>query len=492
MQTGLPAIMSLTGIKFRKLFFYTLSTIFVMVTLAVVSYAKGYRFDANSNIFVHSGSLAVKSVPRNVEIYVDGRLQEGKHLNFINDSYQVNGFRPGDYQIEVKKSDYQSWVKKISIHSNLSTEFWNVVLPDSVFQTDSYLPPQSEKFFVSPDSRKIASVSNADDGFKVTIIDIGKNSEIISYDFPKWKFIGENLKENIEWSPNGKKLIVPAIQEDKLGYFLADTEKTDSPLQFSNMKKVRWDFRDNNLIFFMAGNNLYKTSIETLNKPEIIAENIASYDISQSDIYYLGLDSGIVYRIDPQNPSQKQQVTLNPLPDAGSDLNYQLIVYDQRRIAFVNYDKQLAYIFNEGESDTYFQKLGAEVKGVEFSDDGKKLLFWNDNEINVYFARKWDVQPTREENETRSMVRYSTPIKNVQWFYFDYEHVIFSAGKSIKFVELDYRDRINSYDLVSLANYENEVIYSKSLQKLFFLNDADDSKKLFSINFPEETGFLPF
>ena len=253
---------------------------------------------------------------------------------------------------------------------------------------------------------------------------------------------------------------------------------------------MRWDPRDRDYLFFLLSNSLYRANIKEKDNLSLIAEDVSSYELSKTDVYFSRLTNQLVYKSSLDGKSDKYQITDN-FPEVNSLLIDKLIIYDESRIAFLNSDKRL-FIYNKGEHGNYFRKLSDNIEGMQFSNDGKKIIYWTKNEISVYFLRDWNVQPTRSENEIQGITRYSEELKNVQWFK-DYEHIIFSSGAQIKIIELDSRDHRNTMDLPRLDIDNSFIVYNNSLEKLFFIDKGPASDNvLYSIIFPEKTSILGF
>jgi dipeptidyl aminopeptidase/acylaminoacyl peptidase len=223
-------------------------------------------------------------------------------------------------------------------------------------------------------------------------------------------------------------------------------------------------------------------------KLETLVENISGYDLSSKGLFYFKLPEGIVYKTNFEGSNNPEQMTISP-PDDMTDNSYQIIIYDENRIVFFNNSHKL-YIYNKGEQETYFQKISDSALGSQFSDDGKKLLFWNDREISVYFFRKWEVQPTRNENELMSITRFSDEIKNIQWTR-DYEHILFTNNKKIKIIELDNRDKRNMMDVLSLKDDTSILVANFADGKLYYTEKNDRGQNnMHAIFFPEQVTFL--
>lgn len=480
--------------KARRIFFWVLVTLFIATAPIIIFYARGYRFSFQQGVFIYAGSIAIKSNPQKVDIFINGKPSPKKKTNLINNSYHIDGIRPGEYLLEAKTPGYTNWSKKITVHSGVSTEFWNVLLAKNSYEKTAYPAQGLERFYNSPNREFIAYTQYADQEFLVKILNVKSSTaenifSSLEYRFPEEKF--EIYQENIEWSPQSDKIIIPTENNGAKSYFIVDIETKETVnlrdiIKTENVKNVRWDSERKNSIFYMSEGNLYR--INTSDSEVVpIAENIASYDISSSAIYYLKASDGIVYKAAAKNGNIISKITSSP-PEEGNSFDYRIIAYDDERVAIFNKNDGL-FIYNRGKLDTYFRKLFQDISGLQFSDDGKKLLYWNNFEIAAYFTREWDVQPQRQENEIHQITRFSRKINNVQWTK-DYEHIIFSVGNEIKIIELDYRDHKNLSNLETLTSNDPLALADFSANKIYFTDIVDGQFGLFSINFPESTGFL--
>lgn len=483
------------GLISRRIFFWVLVIFFAVTTLVVVFYALGYRFNLERGIFIYGGSVTVKTNPRGVDINLDGQPVSQKKLNFINNSYHIDGIRPGEYLLEVKAQGFKPWSKKISVHSGVSTEFWNIQLVRDSYDRTLMMSDIYPRFFTSPNNKYICAIKKDPDNISAVIIDMGNNesSEILKSD---QYYFADEKKENIEWSPQSSYLIVPAIKKDSgiKDYLIVNVkEKTVESLSSLsgdvNISNVRWDTEEKELLYYLSQNDLYSISLTDAATRKKIATSVSSYDFASGNIYYFQLPSGIIYEIDGADPSPRQ-ITTSP-PAEMENPEYKIVTYDKDRIAFINLKTGNLFIWNRGDKNQYFRKIGDNIDDIQFSDDGKKLLFWNSNEIFVYFTRDWNVQPTRVEDEIQSFTRYSAEIQNVHWATL-YEHVIFTTNQGIKIIELDRRHNCNTFDILSADKKIGSVVSNFSENKLFFTAGENEAFGLLSIDFPEKEGILGF
>lgn len=501
----------------RRLFFWTLVIAFFVVAPIIVLHARGYRFNWSKGVFVYSGTITFKANPETVSVSLNGQPAEAKQLGKINNSWNLTGLIPRDYELSVSAPGYHGWSKKTDVHSGLSSEFWNVVLTRTEYSRNALDGTDgAERFYVSPKNDYMATVTEGDgQGFAIGILNLSSRKIEKTYQIPDGTFSGSEIDENVEWSPNNDYLAVPVKRtvatgksasakakkasgtedretETEYGYYVIDLSNGDiSYLNDAVGKKsishVRWDPKSKGYLFFMEGGSLFRSGIKDSSETGLVSEDVSAFDLSQSDLYYVQVSNDLVFRSGLALGSARSQMTWS-FPEDGAAIR-KLIIYDDDRISFLS-DKGDLFAYNRGEHDTYFKKLGSGVSDSRFSDDGKKLLFWTPNEISVYYVRDWLVQPTRDENAMENVTRYAEPIRNVQW-YKDYEHVIFTTDKYAKFVELDPRDHRNCLDLIDTKSSDAFLIYNGSLERLYY-SDKDDSGKssLSYIVFPEPVAFL--
>lgn len=495
----------------RIIIFWTLALLFLIVAPSVVMYARGYLFDFSRGVFVHSGTITFKTNPQDIDLSINGKTETSKQLNRINNSFNISGLIPRNYEIQASAPGFQAWSKKTDVHSGLASEFWNVLLVRNEYERDNYATGGIEKFFISPKNDYLIYTQPNDAGISAKIAGI-KNKKIeAEFDFSGWQFVPDERKENIEWSPEEDYLSIPLKKipeknktgaktniinskegQDIYAYFIADpSQKTvfnfNEFIGKDSVKDIRWDPIDKNYLFFLSEDSLYRSSIQDKNDLTLVFDNVSGFDLSKAGLYFSKMPNNLVYKTDLKGTGEKNQLT-NLFPELPDSPVEKMIVYDDDRIALLDRNKNF-FIYNHGELDTYFKKLSSNVEGMHFSDDGKKIIYWTKNELSVYFLRQWNVQPLRIENEIQNITRYSEELKNVQWFK-DYEHIIFSAGSQIKVIELDSRDHRNCMDLPKTASDKPFVIYSSYLEKLFFTDQAETGLDLYSITFPERLPIL--
>lgn len=86
-------------------------TIFVFVLIAVIAYARGYRFNFREGTISSTGIISVNSTPRPAKVYINGVLHGATDTN-VTLPY-------GQYSVEVTKEGYSSWKKDVLLKGEL-------------------------------------------------------------------------------------------------------------------------------------------------------------------------------------------------------------------------------------------------------------------------------------------------------------------------------------------------------------------------------------
>ena len=479
----------------RRAFFWTLVAIYACVAGVVLFFAFGYRFSFERGIFIFGGSLTVKSNPQETLIAIDN-TEINSLKNILNKSYHKGGYKPGDYLLHVTAPGFKEWNKKISVRSGISTEFWNVLLVRENYERGRVADEATEKYFLAPARKRVAFVEDLTAApLAVTVSERKKNTdakELLRFELAEHRFSADP-RENIEWAVDARALIVPTenIAANHKEYFVVqtrrgETQKLSELAQTTDLRVVRWDPEKKDTLYYLTNGELIRMSLKRPEKREVILSEVVYYDFTDDGLYYL-TTGGTVFRAPNKNrPSSAKQLTTQQ-PQPGTTIT-RLIAYDKDRVALFT-DNNALYLFNKGEERDYFERLGTNIVGSHFSNDGKKLLFWSNNEMFATFTREWDTQPLRAEGDRISITRFSQPIKNVQWAK-TFEHVIFTVGNEIKVIELDHRDHRNLETITALATDNSHVVSDFADDQLFFVDADGGANHLFTITFPEDEGFF--
>ncbi len=478
---------------FRRIIFWAFTLSFFATASLIIFYAFGYRYSYERGIFVYSGSITISSLPQTIDITLDGELLSTNRYGIINETTHITGLMPGEHILTLSAPGYRPWSKKVIVRSGVSSEFWNVILTRTDYPGVSLANTAgSTRIYPHPNSDLFALAKEQTNETSVVLYDRNTQSgqEVFSRSGTAFDF---DTAENFEWSPNGKKILIPLIEDGKHTYYIvtvADgtTEKLSDIVPGLTPTNARWNATGDEELIFLAQSGLYRFDTIRARIPILLAENIQAYEVTDDYIYTVDQVSRTISRFRNMSSGENRtEVAVLPEAELGTDASI-LDVYDDERIALLEKGGQKRlFIYNQTPEKNYgLQEIATGVEHFQFSNDGKKLLFASTNEIGVYFTRTWDVQPRRMEDETMQVARFSDPIANIAWSE-DYEHILFTHGTTLKIMELDGRSGRISNDIKSFTKMPIQIVPVFAENQLYIVVPGEDIQ---SIVFPEPQGLF--
>ncbi len=476
--------------------FLTFCVSFLVITSGVLLYVYGYRFSFERGIFIYSGSITIKATPEEVTIKIDGEEVPPNKAGILNQSYLISGLLPGKHFVEVSAPGYKSWAKDVIVRSGLSSEFWNVFLVEnSIGKSNVADSDDIRQIYPAPKSPTLLVLAKQT-AAGVTIVladtETGEEERETLAEFPGATLLPTNAKENIEWSADERYILVPLVINNERDTALIRVKRKTSTMlsavtEKKGVTKVRWNPEERTHVFYLEGGNLIQT--DATNEELAFITNIPdvlTYDLSDKYLFYLKKD-GHVYRtsMDAENELGAVQITKKAL-----DLNpphlYTLISYNQSRFTVADETSGALWLYNRFGAEVFYEALLTEhAKGSQFSNDGKKLLYYTDTEAFVYFLRDWKVQPIRTRGDVQPVLRLATPLEFPQWSK-DYEHILYVSGGSLKLIELDNREAQYIQDIAHFNAPLLQFLPRFTENKLYFVLAPENATSFAqSLEFPK-------
>ena len=311
-------------ILFRILFLIA----FVGVLVAVIAYARGYRFDVKKRLVRSTGIISATSNPKAAKIYIDGELKGVTDTNLT--------LPPENYLIEIKKEGYTSWSKKINLKGEL------------VINVDPVLFPINPSLSPLTNLGIIKAVAT-DDGDRIVIIasgsaylfDAGKKTLPF---FPPLNKIVDlsqfsdtvDIKDvKIVFSPDQKQAI---FEFDQNSYLLSLEEDNPDPLEVTISKETliqAWQNEKNK-------NNIkiLETFPKDFDKIASSSFDIISFSPNETKVLYKAKES-----VDLPLMIKPPLVSTNQTPEERSVKKGKVYVYDRKE------DKNLLLTNNQSSID---------------------------------------------------------------------------------------------------------------------------------------------
>jgi len=461
--------------KRRLVLFLTLLIAFLIITPGIIFYSLGYRFDFENKKITQTGGFYFKVFPKRVTIYINPLSQKGgkkqkpitKNTDFFFGTAYIENLLPKKYEVEIKKEGYHRWKKILEIKEKEVTDAKNIIL---VPKNPSLLPIQKSisDFFVSPEKEKMILKQNNKDYWELKLLNLKtkiKSHIIASPDLSRNKI--ELLSLN--FSPNGEMVLLKTkTKENEIKYYSLDLKKNPPKLislEFlgKKIKKIIFHPKEKEKLFFLKEGMLFEANMKTKEISGPFVKNIYSLGILNDGLYYLqsiNNRSFSLFKTD-LSFSRKEEINETPL-SLKKDQDYRLYLFSG--LLFLQDNKNLYWFNPQSKNLEIFFETGKKPK---ISPDLKKLLYFSEHEIWIYFLNKELSQPMRSQGERIFIARFSNRIQNAFWLTSHY--LIFNVGDKIKIAEIDDRDGLNVVDFITKK--EGKIFWQNSLGELYILEN---------------------
>ena len=451
--------------KTRTILFFLIFFLFLVSASSIIFYSQGYRFNFETKKFFRTGAFSFNVRPRGASVYIDNKL--AKKTDLFGTVY-IGNLLPKEYEIEIKKSGYLPWKKKLAVEEERVTENKNIYLVPENPQFN-LLIKDTDEFFLAPDGKKAVIKKAQADGWTLGLLNLNNNafSPLFEEKDLSDKKEGVDLI-SLEWSKDSENILLK-IGPKEIKYFVIKT--AGNPLLYAinitddSIRKITFLPRDSQKIFFSQklkeGNSLFSLNYKNNQISGPIEKDILVFEVFNNDLFWLGKE-GYIYQSDLSGNIIRQLNKESTEIDPNSD--YQLFIFSEDKIFLKKSDN--LYFFNQEKQS--LEKIFDKVKKVEISLDSRKTAYFTDNEIWVSFLEEIKEQPNRAKNDRIFLSRFSDKIGDVFWWTNHY--LIFSVGDDIKISEIDNRGKINVYNFSEFKN--PEIFWNNYDKKLYILSEG--------------------
>lgn len=435
--------------KTRRILFIVCVFLFLTVTPTVIFYSQGYRFDWNNRKIVKTGGLYFKILPRGAEIFLDGQSKKKTDLFFA--SALVDNLFPREYQIKITKSGYQAWQKTLKVEESKVTEIKNVFLIPQDLEFKE-IGQKIEAFFISPDQTKIiikeTIIEQQEPSWALKLIDLKINVKSQVVNQTALDKNGARL-ESIVWSSGSDGLILKTLINEQEKYWLIDLKQNPPSLEPIDVPEntflLGFHPIDPGLFVFSQktdrGFNLFSLNAQNKNLPALLLKDILAWQIDEKNILFLSSD-GFLERTGLNGQAQK----LIPEPlNLKTEARYQIETEAGQIV--LKEDNQYFYL---DQTANRLEQINNGLVSLAVSPSLKKICFYNDYELWLFFTKEEPGQPSKEKNQKVFLTRFSDKIGRVFWFNDHY--LLFSLKGKIKVIEIDDRDKIQSWELATIVD----------------------------------------
>lgn len=418
----------------QRLFITLASGLFILLgSVVAIQFARGYRPGGENSFIQGTGLLSANSDPKDAQIYIDGELQ-----NRVTDS-TIN-LRPGEYEVEITKTGYTAWKKRLTIFQELVTstnaQLFRTVpsLTPLTFTGATNVTPspngQTLAFAVASDSAQLKS--------GLYVLDLNDRPSLFSRGarlIAEDPFGNSFAEAKLLWSPDSQQLLASFTDRN---YLLDPSESVQSEELIGATAQLPFLLSNWEQEITQREQQLYAALPEEMMAIATqSAKNIYFSPDGEKMLYTATASAVIAEELIPQLPAsstQEQERQLRPnhtyVYDLKEDRNFHLF----------------APIAELPEND--FEK----IQLVTNLDTGG-LFRSNPNEATLSAQLKLQ-DPLSLEQTIDNFKAYYSPLTNLnyQW-YPSSNHILISQNGSIQIVEYDGTNLTTLYSGVYDSNF---------------------------------------
>ncbi|MEK7520032.1 MAG: PEGA domain-containing protein [Patescibacteria group bacterium] len=445
------------SLRRRRIYFAITTAVFLVVTPVLIAYSLGYRL--TDGIVTKTGGIFIHAEPRGVTITIDDTISKQTGALLLAQGKLISGLSPGEHTVRVEKEGYFSWEKNLVVEEGLVTEARAITLPPRAVH--ERIVAENARDFVFSDSQALIAfafensigILDTTNGEEITItLDPKERIGTIAFGTGEDYLIVESFLKNIT-----RKRLVNVVTKAFTDIQESETEKFVKVRQYSGAQPQ--------LIALSAQHALLTADINSQQEPRMTAQNVGAFELFGDVVVYATTEPTVFYE---KNLITDETTQLTQDPLSGIGVSTTILRSPAGHIAFLNSANEL-YLYDTEQK--VFERVADHVVAAVFSDDSKKLLWHNKNEVYVRYLRTILIQPRHTQGDMELLTRFSKPITGISWFSFDNEHVLFAAEGQLKFTELDGRDRRNTYDIAETIT-PLKMRYNSYDDALYLLDDT--------------------
>jgi hypothetical protein len=397
-------------LKSRRFVFYSLVAAFFIIGGGVIFYVSGWRIDLSTLAAKKVGAIFIRSLPRDTEIYLDGKAFKNKSWLLQNGTLIENLF-PKNYELKLAYDGYEPWKENLSVAPSLVTEVkYAVLIPKKTSEVatgtvknfwllgDNYLV-QDEKNNLYLDSKKIGG------GDAVGWTNNLQN--ILIYN-------PENYSYSLYNTASGNKIDVNTTLA-KLGF----NTKVKFKILVDEADKTKLIALEPKRVSLLDLNKNSLTSVYKATSTQVGDNAPASqFFIAWADFNGANNTSSIkIYDKLLQRMLNGYQVF------KGGNIKLEWI--DNNRLAVLQNDGSL-YIYDASGNNS--QKVADDVKSFEFTSDGTVLAALENSALEIFFF-------SGEKDYYRFNLPEMKSVEDIVWYY-DTNHLFVVYPDHISFLDI--------------------------------------------------------
>lgn len=419
----------------RKIAFYFLVLVFLVLLPILLLFALGYRWDPVSHVLTQAGIINFKTVPEGAQIIVNGKVSRQKTPASL-------ALLPGTYDVKLDLKDYWPYSKKVEVRANKVLRLENILLfpktPRVKFVTTL---PELKTFFLSPSGKRVLFISHTPKGETLYVLHVGDKTLRELVTLPASPSLNME-KAEVAWSADEEAALVTGkdlfyllfLKQPQESYFLKDVLGSDPQL-------VKFSRRHASSLYFLDKGKLHRFDIKKKEIEALPPESVADFQPTSSG--FLWIQEGSVQVLS----SEDEGKTSKPAGSLRNARNSYPLLWDSSVKPFLSFaSERWAALDRSGNFyvlEPAFYRSG--MKGFRFSPSGDKIVLWNDYEIWLLEEKAPAKGGSGVPQLKRRLVFESeVPLKGVFWSS-EENYIFFLTHRKLYALELNAEGGANLY-----------------------------------------------
>ncbi|MDD2496474.1 MAG: hypothetical protein PHE29_14955 [Tissierellia bacterium] len=471
-----------------KLYWYLCISAFFLILIITLLYSFGYKYDIFTGKSTRTGAIVLQMTPKDAAVTKDGEIVEKSGLlnGLLTDFVKIEDLEAKTYNIKVTKNGYNEWWKNVEINAGQVNKFENIVLLKQNYTSqrkfESVEFSDISKVWISKEKNKIAYYGIVDNQEGLFVIDL--ESEKVNWILDKQRIALMGIIKKIRWTEDGNKIIVETVssEKEKTSMYVVDLSDQKAYSINDEVSQVLSQSPDGELcisdkyLAFAQNNSINLFNYENKEIIKII-DGVDNFFLEQNNIYFFKPSStaslSTLFYINLDNVSREVKIADMP---ADYDKTAGFMIKRESGNIIVLSNNSLYFI----DKDAKTKKINSNIKEASFFQNGKRIIYFNDNEIWIYYTEDKFTQPIKSKGDNELLTRFSGNISNI-CLYLDNEHILFQENNTFKFTELDSRNNRNTYNILENANNMG-IFYLRGKNYIYYIRE----NKIFRINLEEE------
>ncbi len=458
--------------KIFKIYLVFCVIIFFVLLLIVLFYSFGYKYNPEQNKIIQTGTIVIKNMPKNTDIYIDGSLVKNNIdiSNFFNNFIKIESLEPKTYNLKITKKDYLPWEKNIEVKGQKITEIENVILIKDKLSSNivsrNIIDNNQTNIWPNDKNNKIVYEKTINNKIGLFVFDLSEKKEnflLLEDIFTKNKITYK--LNNVIWSKNDKKILIETANKIDIARYIIDLSDGNKIYSLTNkIKEINnnWNFIFGNSLFYLENGIVNEMAYPDFASKSILSD-ISAFCVNENEIYYIRNNDNNLY-FNRLNSINSESIIARMPDNFDSKKETRLIKSNKNTFLALSSSGVLYFVSEKGETIS----INHFAKEAYFDDSSEKVIYYNDREIWIFYAKEILSQPEKKLYSNELITRYSGNISNV-YLYKDSKHLFYKEGNIFKFLELDNRDKINIYNITEIKN--KDILYLPGSDIIFFVKD---------------------